>query len=330
MINITDVLRPTFSESSKIAFEVFGIGISWYAIIIISGAILGSVIGYYCFVKKLGFSADLLYEGLAFGLLFGILGARLYYVLFSGVEYDSIWDVLNPRSGGLAIHGAIIAVAIYLPIFCKIRHIKLIYLLEVALPLIMLAQVIGRWGNFVNQEAFGGIIDVFGGIENLTPSTILTDEQLLMQREVLQKLLIPDFIIDRMYISSSQANGFICSGYYHPTFLYESLANLIGLSTYMIIRKYSKHIYVGDGVAFYLGWYGIVRFFIEAVRSDPLMLGNIRVAQLTSVIYFVLAVLIIVLRRVFKFRMITCKEALYGENSSILINKESLTVEKNE
>ena len=314
---LTTELRPVFSESSKIAFSLFGLDVTWYALIILTGAIVGSIIGYFVFAKKLNFTSDLLFEGLALGLLFGVIGARLYYVLFYGHHFDSFWDMINPRSGGLAIHGALIATAIFLPIWCKLRHVKLLTLIEIALPLIMLAQVFGRWGNFVNQEAFGGLVKYPGMVDEYQA---LTDANLAAQREALHKLLIPNFIIDRMYISSSPASGFTVAGYYHPTFLYESLLNLLGLSVYMIVRKFVKKIYVGESLNFYLIWYGAVRFFIESLRTDPLMFFNtgIKVAQLISVIFIILGVTFIILRRVFKWKLVSARDALYGEGSTMI------------
>ena len=121
-------LRPEYDRSSRIAFTIGNISVMWYAIIIMSGAIIGTLYGYYRFGKRLGLDSDTVLTGLALGLIFGIIGARLYYVIFTAsaneIEYKSFLDVINPRDGGLAIHGALIAVAIYLPIFCKLNKIK--------------------------------------------------------------------------------------------------------------------------------------------------------------------------------------------------------------
>lgn len=320
-----DELRPIFSESDKIAFQIGNLGIAWYAIIILSGALLGTCIGYFVFAKRLKLDSDTLIGGITIGLLVGILGARLYYVLFNfqNMNIDSILDVFNPRGGGLAIHGAILAEAIFIPLYCKWKKVNLLTTLEIAMPLILLAQVVGRWGNFMNQEAFGSLVPFSGEIQN----GVLTDAQLLEQREFLRHLLIPDFIIDRMYIAHSTAVGYISGGsiqgYYHPTFLYESVANLIGLTTYMIVRKYSKKLYVGDGICFYLVWYGFVRFFIELLRTDPLTIGNtnIRVAVVTSVIYFILGIVLFILRRVFKYRCVSCYDTLYKEGATMMLEE---------
>ena len=323
LILLTD-LRPVIDPDSKVAFSLFGIPIAWYAVIILSGALIATIYGYYRFGKPLGLSSDTVFTGLVLGLLFGIIGARLYYVIFTAssgeIHYDSFMDVINPRNGGLAIHGGIIAAAIFLFVYCRKKHIKLIYLLEIAMPLILFAQVVGRWGNFINQEAFGGLVkvDALNTIGPLTNTTQLTDSILIAQREALSKLWVPDFVINRMYIQSSSATG--CAGYYYPTFYFESIANFIGIIIYMVVRKYWKKVLVGDGISFYLIWYGIVRLFIELMRTDPLMLGKtgIRVAVLTSIIYIILGLVFIIVRRILKYKMISCKEALYDRNSSIM------------
>ena len=310
-------LRPTFDSSSKLFLNLGKIQITWYAVIILGGAIICSLIAYYRYLKRMGMSIDTLSEGLAFGLLFGILGARLYYVAFSGDHYDNLLEIINPSKGGLAIHGAIIAVCIYVPIFCKIRHLDLLPLLEILFPVFMMCQAIGRWGNFVNQEAFGPLIKYPGMISD---TATLSDAALIAQREFLSKLLIPNFIIDRMYIPYSSASGWTVSGYYHPTFLYESVFNVIGVLLYTNLRKYIKKLYVGDGISFYLIWYGILRFFIESLRTDALMIGNsgIKVAQLISCIFIIVGIALAVVRRVFKYRMVTCKEALFGDAATLV------------
>ena len=242
------------------------------------------------------------------------------------MNIENFIDVINPRSGGLAIHGAIFAELIYLPIFCKIKKIKLLTALEIVLPVFMLAQVVGRWGNFVNQEAFGSLVPFTGEVVG----NKLSEAQLLEQREFLQNLLIPDFVIDNMYIAWDSSAGFTYAGYYHPTFLYESVANLIGFISYTIIRRKVKKVYVGDGLCFYLTWYGFVRFFIELLRTDPLTIGNtgIRIAILVSISYFIIGITLAVLRRVFKWKLITCEEALFSENSNIF--HESIKDEKDD
>jgi phosphatidylglycerol:prolipoprotein diacylglycerol transferase len=177
----------------------------------------------------------------------------------------------------------------------------------------MLAQVVGRWGNFFNQEAFGTLVNGYV----VGP---LTEAQLLEQRLALKHLLVPDFVINNMYITP---NGSLdiprITGYYYPTFYFESMLNLIGVVTYMILRRKWKKIYLGDAVAFYLTWYGLVRFIIESLRTDPLMIGNIRVALLTSVIFFIAGILVFILRRVFKYRLEPVKD--FFKNGTMWIDE---------
>lgn len=326
LFNFLTDLRPYFPSSTRDAFSIGDISIAWYALIIVTGAIIVAIYGYYRFAKPLGLNSDVVFTGFVLGLFFGILGARLYYVIFTAstgeIQYDGLWDIINPRDGGLAIHGGLIGAGLAVIIYCKVKHVKLLEIFEIVMPLIMFAQVVGRWGNFVNQEAFGGLVQVEGlaNIKDLNWKTYLSDDILIAQREALSKLLVPDFVIDRMYITSSSADGFICPGYYYPTFYFESLANFIGVTLYMIARKYIKAIKIGDGIAFYLIWYGVVRFFIETMRTDPLIIGNtgIKVAELISIVCIIAGVLFIILRRVFKYKMISCQEFLFSGNCSIV------------
>lgn len=321
LLNILTELRPVFPESDKIAFTIGSLSVAWYAIIIMCGAILGTCIGYFVFAKKLHLDSDTLLTGMTIGVLVGIIGARLYYVLFNykNMNITSIIDIISPRSGGLAIHGAIIAELIFIPLYCHKKKVDILAILEIAMPLILLAQVVGRWGNFVNQEAFGSLVPFTGEISN----GMLSDAQLLEQRDFLKHLLVPDFVIDRMYITGSNLNHITSdiqkiSGYYFPTFYFESIANLIGLTIYMILRKYIKKIYVGDGLSFYLIWYGVVRIFIESMRTDPLTIGGLRVAILISIISIIIGIALIIVRRVTKYRIESCYDLFYGKGGCIM------------
>lgn len=298
---------------NKVAIPISDrIQVRWYAIFVVGGAAALSVFGYYRYLKPLKLDSDNTLTGVTFGILFGILGARLYYVLFehTGISFDEgffrgILQIINPSDGGLAIHGALYGACIYIFFFTRKRGLKLLEIIEIVLPVFMLAQVVGRWGNFFNQEAYGPLV---GGFTNYP----LTDEQLISQRETLRHLLVPNFVIDNMYIKSYVK----VAGYYHPTFFYEGVANLFGAVAYLILRKKSKKIYIGDGISFYLFWYGFVRLFIEILRQDPLTFPffgmNIKVAILTSVIFMIVGILLFILRRVFKFHLVSCREFIYN------------------
>lgn len=293
--------------------KIGNIEIRWYAVCILSGAVGVALWAYYTIFRHIRFDSDNLITGLVFGLFSGIAGARIYYIIFDHEGLPSnAWDAFLEIIGfggnglsGLAIHGGIYATIIFLFIFCKVKKIKLLALIEIVLPCFMLAQVVGRWGNFMNQEAFGPLVNGY-------TSGPLTDLELLAQRETLRHLLVPNFVIDNMYITPDYSLDIPrITGYYYPTFYFESVLNLIGAVGYIILRKKSNKIYLGDAVAFYLTWYGIVRFIIESMRTDPLMIGNIRVALLTSVIFFIVGILIFILRRVFKYKCDSAKELLY-------------------
>ena len=337
MFNLLTNLKPTPYPNS---FSIFGLEIAFYAVIILSGAIICATIGYLLFAKKLGLSVDDVTEGVAIGLLCGIVGARLYYVLFNHEGLTNIIDIINPRNGGLAIHGGIIGTAIFLPIFCKVKKLNLLYLMEIVVPIFLTCQVIGRWGNFMNQEAFGPMIDTIGGLtlENIKANAtggigtyyspfIMSDQILEAQRSAMNGWLIPNFIVDQMYIE----RGWILidgvevyiSGYYHPTFLYESLMNLLIVVFMYVGRKKIKKYYVGDSLGVYLVGYGVVRFIIESLRTDPLTIGNtgIKIATVISVLFVVLGITLLVLRRVFKFQLKSCHELFYTEGQTMLIDE---------
>ena len=161
----------------------------------------------------------------------------------------------------MAIHGGIIAGLIVLIIYTKKYKVNTLKILDISVVGVIIAQAIGRWGNFFNQEAFGQVTS----------------------RKILSSQNIPNFIIDGMYIDGN---------YYQPTFLYESVWNAIGFIIMLFIRR-KKSTKVGELTGFYLIWYSIGRIFIESFRSDSLMLGNIRIAQLISIILIVIGIFII-------------------------------------
>lgn len=198
-----------------------------------------------------------------YGILIGILGARIYYVLFNLDYYlQNPSEIIMIWNGGLAIHGGIIATLLFTIWYSKKNKINLLLMLDIIVVGLIIAQAIGRWGNFFNGEAYGRVISLHN----------------------LQNLHIPNFIIKGMYIEGN---------YHEPTFLYESILSLIGFIVLLIIRKTKKN-KTGQLLGIYLIWYGTERLIIESMRTDSLMLGPIRVAQLVSCIgiicgiYFIL------------------------------------------
>lgn len=226
----------------------FGLKIHWYGIIIAIGMVLAAVIVYHE-IKKSGRNGEMLFDFLIFTIPLSIIGARCYYVIFSWESYkDNISEIFAVWHGGLAIYGGVIVGAVCAIVFTKVKQIPLLWFTDIASIGCILAQSIGRWGNFVNGEAFGGVTNLPW----------------------------------RMVIGSSAEAV-------HPTFLYESLWNFTGfLISYLLIYK-RKHT-DGASLAFYLIWYGTGRFFIEALRSDSLYIGGIKVSQIVAILSIVLGI----------------------------------------
>ena len=192
-----------------------------------------------------------------------IIGARIYYVAFSWSDYkDNILSVFAIWNGGIAIYGGLITGAIILYFFTQYRFIKTLDFLDVVVPSVMLAQAIGRWGNFFNQEAYGKAVDSLN--------------------------YLPGFIRDQMYIDGA---------YRQPTFLFESLWNLLGFVVICILRRRPKLLKQGEITAFYLIWYGCGRLLIEGLRTDSLMFLGVRVSQWLSGILILVGIIMVVLRR---------------------------------
>ncbi|MCG7340079.1 prolipoprotein diacylglyceryl transferase [Staphylococcus sp. ACRSN] len=248
-----------------IAFELGPISVRWYGIIIAAGILLGYFIAQ-ASVKRIGHDKDTLVDIIFWSAIIGFIVARIYFVIFqwpyyvqNPIEIPMIWH------GGIAIHGGLIGGFVTGIFVCRNKNLNPFQIGDVIAPSMILGQGIGRWGNFMNHEAHGG------------PVT----------KSFLENLHIPNFIIENMYINGK---------YYQPTFLYESLWDVLGFVVLISIRK---HMRVGDTLCLYLIWYSIGRFFVEGMRTDSLMLTeHIRVAQLMSVILIIIGISIMIIRRV--------------------------------
>lgn len=254
------------------AFSIRGIQIQWYGILITLGLILALV---YALprMKRFGLDADRAIDAVIGGVIGGIIGARVYYVLMRWDEYKGKWgDIVNTRNGGLAIYGGIIGALLVGLIICKIRKIKMLPMLDITVIGFLIGQGVGRWGNFVNQEAFGTNTSSFLG---MTGGTI--------QRT----------ISDGMQMGGDMYNNgldMLWEKPVHPCFLYESLWCLLGFVIFAFWSKRRK--YDGQLFLMYLAWYGAERFIVEGLRTDSLMLGNIRVSQALSAVIFVVSVIL--------------------------------------
>jgi len=250
---------------NPIAISIGPLTITWYSICILLGIILaGAVINKEA--KKYNIPTSFVTNLVFWCVIFGLLGARIYYVLFNLDYYaSSPLEIIKIWNGGLAIHGGIIAGLITLIVYCKKYGVNILKMTDVAVPGLILAQGIGRWGNFFNSEAHGGVVT----------------------RTFLENLHLPDFIINGMHIGGH---------YYHPTFLYESIFCIIGFFVLFGFRSF-KNTKLGNTTAVYLIWYGILRFFIESLRTDSLMLGNLKMAQVISIIMIMIGFIMFIVTK---------------------------------
>ena len=247
----------------QVLIEIGGIKIYWYSVMILIGVLLGS----YLVLKeskKFNISKEKISDMLFYTIIFGIIGARLYYVLFNLDYYINYpIDIIKVWEGGLAIHGGIIAGAIYLIYYTKKNNLNTLIVTDICVPGLLIGQAIGRWGNFFNKEAHGPVTSI----------------------EYLKKLQIPNFIIEGMKIDGE---------YYIPTFFYESLWCIIGLVIILLIRRLKK-IKIGTLTGFYMIWYGVGRYMIESLRTDSLMISALKQAQIISILMVLVGLIIIVI-----------------------------------
>lgn len=255
---------------SRVFIQIGNIPIYWYGVIIAFGAFLGLLIANRE-ADRLGYKKDTMVDLLVIALPVAIIFARLYYVIFKWENYrgKSWTSIFAVWEGGLAIHGALIGAVLTGIIFAKVRKLPFWQLADIAAPSLILGQALGRWGNFMNQEAHGGPI---------SEATYNAFHQYL-----------PDFIMNQMCIDGV---------YYHPTFLYESVWNFLVLILLLYLRR--RNPLRGEVFLTYVMSYSIGRFFIEAMRTDSLMTGNIRVAMLLSLLLIVGALALMIYRRKFK------------------------------
>ncbi len=245
---------------SKYFLEIGNLRIAWYAVCILTGIIFACVLGVKE-AKRFGISSNLILDGVLICVPLAIVGARLYYVFTSWSHFylpNDLWGTfLNVigysetqgfRLEGLAINGGIIVAIVFVIIYCKVRKINVFQIFDLLAPGLLIGQIFGRWGNFFNQEAHGP--EITAATEWITN-------------------FIPNFIMDKMYFYDSSLGQ---TALWHPTFLYESMWNLIALILILVSRRKNKHQRIGDCICFYLIWYGLGRaLIIEPLRMDPLL-----------------------------------------------------------
>lgn len=264
-------MNETIEPLNPIAFHLGPIAVHWYGIIIGLGALLGLWLAVREGERR-GLHKDNFVDLVLFAIPIAILCARAYYVIFQWGYYSEHPDqIIQIWNGGLAIHGGLIGAVLTGIIYAKVKGLSFWKLADIAAPSILLGQAIGRWGNFMNQEAHGEAVS----------------------RAFLENLHLPDFIINQMYIDGQ---------YYQPTFLYESLWSFTGVVVLLLLRK--ANLKRGELFLIYVIWYSMGRYYIEGLRTDSLMLtANLRIAQVISIVLILSAAALIAYRR-FKGREI--------------------------
>lgn len=251
---------------NPIAIDLGPIQVHWYGLIIGFGVLLGLIIALRESERR-GLDKEIFTDMILFAVPIAIISARIYYVIFQWEYYSqNPGDIIKIWNGGIAIHGALIGAVLTAIVFAKVKKVSFWKLADIAAPSLLLGQAIGRWGNFMNQEAHGGEIT----------------------RSFLENMHLPEFIINQMYINGT---------YYHPTFLYESIWNIVGVIILLSLRKVNLR--RGELFLTYVLWYSIGRFYIEGLRTDSLMLTeSLRIAQVISIVLVAVAIALVVYRRV--------------------------------
>ncbi|MCH1982292.1 prolipoprotein diacylglyceryl transferase [Ruminococcus sp. OA3] len=259
-------------------FQVFGIDIAYYGVIVVTGMMLGMLV-VLREARRVGENTDYYWDMLIIGLVAGVVGARIYYVVFAWDIYkDNLLEIFNTRHGGLAIYGGIIGAAVAVFIYSRIKKMSFTRIVDCIAPGLLLGQIIGRWGNFFNREAFGGY----------------TDSLLAMQLPV--SAVRENEITQQMW-AHVQTVGGVDMIQVHPTFLYEGIWNLCILILLLIYRKKKK--FDGEVFLLYLIGYGLGRVWIEGLRTDQLLIPGVGlpVSQVLSGILVVAAAAAILWKR---------------------------------
>ena len=247
---------------NPVAFEIGPLSIRWYALCIVSGLILAVYLAMKEAPRRHIHSDDIL-DFILIAFPISLVGARLYYVAFQWSYYaEHPAEIIAIWNGGIAIYGGLLAGALVMWFYSRHKFIQMLDFLDVAAPSVMIAQAIGRWGNFVNQEAYGATVKSLN--------------------------YLPTWMQKQMYIDGA---------YRQPTFLFESVWNVIGFLLILVLRRKPRFFKQGEIAAFYLIWYGCGRMVIEGMRTDSLMFAGLRVSQWLSVFLILVGVGIILYQR---------------------------------
>ncbi len=253
----------------RVAFTLFGVDIYWYGVLIALGMAIAMAFAFRQ-SKRFEVDSEKLADVIMVGVIGAIIGLRGLYVLFSPYEYNSFWDVINIRDGGLAIYGGIIGAVVFGALACKWRKVPVLPTLDLAAMGFLIGQCIGRWGNFTNQEVFGKNTTLpWGMISEGTTRYLTSMQATLAARGIMVDPFAP----------------------VHPTFLYESLWCLLGFIILCFFIKHRK--YNGQIALMYVAWYGFGRAYLESIRTDTLMWGNVRVFLALGLATAVIATLLL-------------------------------------
>lgn len=273
IMGVNDIAFPNlglYLKNVPQGFTIFGFYISLYGVIIAVGVMAGISIAAHL-AKKTGQDPEDYWDFAIYGVIFGLVGARIYYVVFEWDSYkDNLLEIFHVRNGGMAIYGGVIAAFITLFIWCRIKKKDPRQIGDTAMAGLLLGQIIGRWGNFTNREVFGEYSD-----------------GLLAMRIPLEAVRDRTDITENI---ASHITGDINYIQVHPTFLYESMLNLLLLAVILLYYRHKR--FQGEICLMYLGGYGIIRFFVEGIRTDQLKFAgtNIAVSQVLGIILFIAAV----------------------------------------
>lgn len=280
-MNSGDIAFPNlgiYLKNVPVSFSVFGFRIAFYGLIIGIGVMAGLLMAAHV-AKKTEQNPDDYWDFAVWAVIFSVIGARIYYVLFSWKDYkDNLLEIFKFRNGGMAIYGAVIAAFITLFIWCRVKKKNPLLVGDTCMPGLILGQAIGRWGNFMNREVFG---DYYNGLFSMQiPVADVRDSS-----DITEKIAshIPE---GANYINV------------HPTFLYESAWNLLIFLLLLVWRKHKK--FDGELCLLYLGGYGLGRFFIEGIRTDTLFVPGttLPVSQVLAAALVVFSVAVDILVRV--------------------------------
>lgn len=280
-----------------IALSIGSLKIHWYGIIISCAALCGMYLAIWE-GKRFGIPSEFFMDLLLFGVPSAVIAARIYYVAFKWDDYKGdLWQVFAVWNGGIAIYGALIGALICGYVLSRKKGYSFWKIADICAPGLLVGQMIGRWGNFMNQEAYGGPVS---------------------QKFLSETLSLPDWIVNQMNVSGI---------FHHPTFLYESLWNLVGLALLFVLRR-QTFLKAGELLMSYFVWYSLGRFYIEGLRTDSLAFngpdwlaslmnglwkpmkmvfeagyldpayGDVRISQFVSIVTIVVAIVFIIVRRV--------------------------------